>query len=345
MDLVGNSFGGWIACWRELQRQGFTRLIGRTHAELDLLDGAAVRRFYAEEKPEYVVDAAAKVGGIVANNTYRGEFIYENLMIQNNVIHQSYLHGVKKLMFLGSTCIYPRNCPQPMREEYLLTGELEYTNEPYAIAKIAGIKMCEAYNRQYGTCFRAVMPTNLYGPGDNYHLDNSHVIPAMIRKYHLARLAADGAVEAIRRDEARYGAIPADIRAAIGLAPDSSRLVHDRPQVVLWGSGSPRREFLHVDDMAAACVHVMGLDQDVFAPPAPSFLNVGTGHDITIRETAALVAALVGFDGETVYNPEQPDGTPRKLLATDRITALGWQPRLSLQAGLADAYRWYLSPA
>ncbi len=330
---------------RRLEGSGFAHIVTRTHAELDLTCQADVREFFRSEAVDYVVLAAARVGGIHANNTYPAEFIHTNLMIEANVIHEAWRAGVRRLLFLGSSCIYPKFAPQPMREEDLLTGILEPTNEPYAIAKIAGIKMCEAYNRQYGTCFRSVMPTNLYGPGDNYHLDNSHVIPAMIRKYHLAKLAADGAVEAIRRDEARYGAIPAEIRAAIGLAPDSSRLVHDRPQVVLWGSGSPRREFLHVDDMAAACVHVMGLDQDVFAPPAPSFLNVGTGHDITIRETAALVAALVGFDGETVYNPGQPDGTPRKLLATGRINALGWQPRLSLQAGLADAYRWYLSPA
>jgi GDP-L-fucose synthase len=330
---------------RRLERLGFAHIITRTHAELDLTDQAAVREFFRREAIDYVVLAAARVGGIHANNTYPAEFIHTNLMIEANVIHEAWRAGVRRLLFLGSSCIYPKLAPQPMREEDLLTGLLEPTNEPYAIAKIAGIKLCEAYNRQYGTCYRSVMPTNLYGPGDNYDLDNSHVIPAMLRKYHLAKLAAAGAVAAIRRDEARYGAIPAAIRTAIGLAPDSSRLVHDRPQVVLWGSGTPRREFLHVDDMAAACVHVMGLDQDVFTPPAPSFVNVGCGHDITIRETAALIAALVGFGGDTVYNPEQPDGTPRKLLATDRITALGWRPQLSLQDGLADAYRCYLAPA
>jgi GDP-L-fucose synthase len=328
---------------RRLEQCGCAHIITRTHAELDLTSQADVRQFFRREAIDYVVLAAARVGGIHANSTYPAEFIHTNLMIEANVIHEAWRAGVRRLLFLGSSCIYPKFAPQPMREEDLLTGILEPTNEPYAIAKIAGIKMCEAYNRQYGTCYRSVMPTNLYGPGDNYHLENSHVIPAMIRKYHLARLAAEGAVEAIRRDEARYGAIPADIREAIGLAPDSSRLVHDRPRVMLWGSGAPRREFLHVDDMAAACLHVMGLDQEAFAAPAPSFLNIGSGSDITIHDTAALIAALVGFGGETVYNPAQPDGTPRKLLSTSRINALGWRPRLSLKEGLADAYRWYLA--
>ena len=330
---------------RHLLRAGFGRIVTRTHAELDLTSQAAVREFFRSEPIDYVVLAAAKVGGIHANNTYPAEFIHTNLVIEANVIHEAWRAGVNRLLFLGSSCIYPKFAPQPMREEDLLTGILEPTNEPYAIAKIAGIKMCESYNRQYGACYRSVMPTNLYGPGDNYHLENSHVIPAMIRKYHLARLAADGAIEAIRRDEARYGAIPADIREAIGLNGESSGLVHNRPKVVLWGSGSPRREFLHVDDMAAACVHVMALDQQDFMPPAPSFLNIGTGDDITIRDTAALIAELVGFAGETVYNPDQPDGTPRKLLSTARINALGWQPHFSLKEGLADAYRWYLDQA
>ena len=330
---------------RHLQRSGFESIVTRTHAELDLTSQAAVREFFRSEGVDYVVLAAAKVGGIHANNIYPAEFIHTNLMIEANVIHEAWRAGVKRLLFLGSSCIYPKFAPQPMREEDLLTGILEPTNEPYAIAKIAGIKMCESYNRQYGTCYRSVMPTNLYGPGDNYHLENSHVIPAMIRKYHLAKLAADGAVAAIRRDEARYGAIPADIREAIGLNADCSGLLQDRPTVVLWGSGSPRREFLHVDDMAAACVHVMALGQQDFMPPSPSFLNIGTGDDITIRDTAALIAELVGFAGETVYNPDQPDGTPRKLLSTARINALGWQPHFSLKEGLADAYRWYLNQA
>ncbi len=330
---------------RHLQLSGFEQIVTRSHAELDLTSQADVRGFFGSERIDYVVLAAAKVGGIHANTIYPAEFIRTNLMIEANVIHEAWRAGVNRLLFLGSSCIYPKFAPQPMREEDLLTGTLEPTNESYAIAKIAGIKMCESYNRQYGTCYRSVMPTNLYGPGDNYHLENSHVIPAMLRKYHLARLAADRNLEAIRRDEARYGAIVADIREAIGLSADSSALLHDRPRVVLWGSGSPRREFLHVDDMAAACVHVMGLDQRDFTAPAPSFLNIGTGDDITIRETAAMIAELVGFNGETVYNPEQPDGTPRKLLSTARIASLGWKPRFSLQEGLADAYRWYLGQA
>ncbi len=328
---------------RKLRALGSTDIITRTHAELDLTSQAAVRDFFRSERIDHVVLAAAKVGGIHANNTYPAEFIYTNLTIQANLIHEAYSAGVERLLFLGSSCIYPKFAPQPMQEGHLLTGILEPTNEAYAIAKIAGIKMCESYNRQYGTSYRSVMPTNLYGPGDNYHLENSHVIPAMIRKYHLARLAAEGDVEAIRRDETRYGAIPADIKEAIGLAADSSCLVHHSPRVVLWGSGSPRREFLHVDDMASACVHVMGLDQSVFSPPAPSFVNIGCGSDITIRETAALIAGLVGFEGETIYNPDQPDGTPRKLLSTTRINDLGWRPAFTLESGLADAYRWYTS--
>ena len=330
---------------RRLRGMGCEKLLTRTHRELDLTDQLAVRKFFQEEKIERVVLAAAKVGGIHANNVYPAEFIAVNLQIELNVIDGAFRAGVRDLLFLGSSCIYPKFATQPMDEEQLLTGVLEPTNEPYAVAKIAGIKLCEAYNRQYGTRYRSVMPTNLFGPGDSYHLENSHVIPAMLRKYHLARLAADRNLAAIRRDEATYGAIPGDAREAIGLSADSSALLHDRPQVVLWGSGTPRREFLHVDDMAAACVHVMGLDQQDFTAPAPSFLNIGTGDDITIRETAAIIAELVGFAGETVYNPEQPDGTPRKLLSTARISALGWKPRFSLKEGLADAYRWYLDRA
>ena len=325
----------------KLNALGFTDIVTRSHAELDLTSQPAVRDFFRNERIDQVVLAAAKVGGIHANNTYPADFIYLNLMIQANVIHEAYRAGVERLLFLGSSCIYPKFAPQPMREEHLLTGILEPTNEPYAIAKIAGIKMCESYNRQYGTSYRSVMPTNLYGPGDNYHLENSHVIPAMIRKYHLAQLAVAGHIAAIQDDERRYGIIPQDIKEAIGLAADSSCLVHRSPRVVLWGSGSPRREFLHVDDMASACVHVMGLDQAVFSPPAPSFLNIGCGCDITIRETAELIAGLVGFQGETVFNPAQPDGTPRKLLSTTRINDLGWRPAFTLEAGLADAYRWY----
>lgn len=329
---------------RQLQKLGCEQIVTRTHDELDLTDQAAVRQFFAAEKINRVVLAAARVGGIHANNVYPAEFIYINTMIQANVIHQAWRAGVQDLLFLGSSCIYPKFAPQPMNEGHLLTGILEPTNEPYAIAKIAGIKMCESYNRQYGTRYRSVMPTNLFGPGDNYHLENSHVIPAMIRKYHLAKLAKAGDVVAIKADEACYGAIPADICRAIGWLAGDGRLTKEQsPQVVLWGTGSPRREFLHVDDMAAACIHVMGLDQVHFTGTNPSFLNVGTGEDITIRETAELIGELVGFDGETCYNSDQPDGTPRKLLDTSRINSLGWRPRLSFREGLTDAYRAYLS--
>ena len=331
---------------RRLRGMGCEKLVTRTHRELDLTDQLAVRNFFQDEKIERVVLAAAKVGGIHANNVYPAEFIAVNLQIELNVIDGAFRAGVRDLLFLGSSCIYPKFATQPMDEEQLLTGILEPTNEPYAVAKIAGIKLCEAYNRQYGTRYRSVMPTNLFGPGDNYHLENSHVIPAMIRKYHLAKLASQGDLAAIRADEQRYGVIPADIASAIGYRREAGELCSGHfPKVILWGSGTPRREFLHVDDMAAACVHVMGLEQEAFSPPHPSFVNVGTGRDVTIREAAREIAELVGFDGETVYNPEQPDGTPRKLLDTRRINALGWQPRLSFAEGLADAYRNYLSDA
>ncbi len=332
---------------RQLQASGCTDIITRTHAELDLTDQQAVRDFFNSEKIEHVVLAAAKVGGIHANNTYPADFIYINLMVQCNVIEQAYRAGVEKLLFLGSSCIYPKFAPQPMREEYLLTGELEQTNEPYAIAKIAGIKMCESYNRQYGTRYRSVMPTNLYGPGDNYDLQNSHVIPAMIRKYHLAKLAVQGDHAGIVEDERVYGLIPADIKEAIGLSPDSSRLTSaSSPQVVLWGTGKACREFLHVDDMAAACIHIMNLEPArLSADPlqkTPSFVNVGTGRDQTIARTAEMVARATGFTGETVFDTGKPDGTPKKLLDTTRINALGWQPEFTLEQGIADAYNDYL---
>lgn len=263
-------------------------------------------------------------------------------MIQNTVIHEAYASGIKDLLFLGSSCIYPKNCPQPMQEGYLLSGTLEPTNEPYAIAKIAGIKMCEAYNRQYGTRFRSVMPTNLYGPGDNYHLENSHVLPAMLRKYHLAKLAAEGKAAEIQQDERMYGDIPPDIGAAIGYSAEGMLNTAALPKVILWGTGTPRREFLHVDDMAAACHHVMRLEQSHFTGNNPSFVNIGTGRDITISEIAGIIAELVGFKGETVFNPDQPDGTPRKLLDTTRINKLGWDPQFTLRDGLAHAYKSYL---
>jgi len=362
------------AILRKLQASGYTNIITRTHKELDLTNQQAVRDFFSQEKIDYVVLAAAKVGGIHANNTYPAEFIATNLMIQTNVIHEAYKAGIDKLLFLGSSCIYPKLAPQPIKEEYLLTGPLEPTNEPYAIAKIAGIKMCESYNRQYGTSYRSVMPTNLYGPGDNYHLENSHVIPAMIRKFHLAKLAMQGDLEAIQKDEAQYGPIPLDIKQAICLKPDSSAFIdgykpsseqsstpsphsslltpHLRPKVVLWGTGKARREFLHVADMAAACIFVMGLDQSVFSPKnlitphsSLSFLNIGTGKDQTIAETAELIRETVGFTGEIVYDANKPDGTPQKLLDTSRINGLGWQLEYSFRFGLQDAYTWFQSGA
>jgi len=327
---------------RQLQAAGVENIVIRTHAELDLTSQQAVRNFFASEKIDRVVLAAARVGGIHANSTYPAEFIYVNLMIEANVIHEAYRAGVQHLLFLGSSCIYPKFAPQPMSEEHLLTGILEPTNEPYAIAKIAGIKMCESYNRQYGTSYRSVMPTNLFGPGDNYHLENSHVIPAMIRKFHLAKLAMAGDVAGIRADIDLYGPIPGDIAVAIGYDAVAGGLDGNvAPKVVLWGSGSPRREFLHVDDMAAASIYVMGLPQEKFVGENPSFLNVGTGEDITIRETATLIGELVGFTGKTVYDAAKPDGTPRKLMDISRLNQLGWKPRLTVRQGLENAYLSY----
>jgi len=295
---------------RRLQRGGYTNLVTRTHAELDLTDAAATQAFFAAERPDHVLLAAAKVGGILANNTYPADFIRENLAIQNNVIHQAWSHGVKRLLFLGSSCIYPRDCPQPIREDYLLTGPLEATNRAYALAKIAGVEMCWSYNRQHGARFLAAMPTNLYGPGDNYDLKNSHVLPALMRKMHEAKLAG-------------------------------------RKQVEIWGSGKPLREFLHSDDMADACVHLLELPEAAFAALTASttvapLLNVGSGVDQTIIELAGLIKQTVGYEGEFVFDASKPDGTPRKLLDVSRLQATGWQPRFTLQSGLADAYRDFL---
>jgi GDP-L-fucose synthase len=301
------------AIMRHLQAQGFTNIIGRTHAELDLTNQAAVQNFFRVEKPEQVYLAAAKVGGIHANNTYPGQFIYDNLMVQNNVIHQAFVHGVKKLLFLGSSCIYPKLAPQPMSEDALLTGKLEPTNEPYAIAKIAGIKMCESYNRQYGQShgvdYRSVMPTNLYGPGDNYHPENSHVIPALIRRFHEAKVA-------------------------------------NAPEVVIWGTGMPRREFLYVDDMAAASVFVMQLDKPTYdsqTSPMQSHINVGYDSDITIAELASAVAKATGYEGKIAFDPSKPDGAPRKWMDSDRLNRLGWKPKVDLIEGLAAAYAAFAS--
>lgn len=288
------------AIYRKLQKEGYQNIITRTSKELDLRDQQAVADFFAQEKPDYVFLAAAKVGGIVANNTYRADFLYENLAIQNNVIHQSYLNNVKKLMFLGSSCIYPKLAPQPLKEEYLLTGLLEPTNEPYAIAKIAGIKMCDAYRNQYGCNFVSVMPTNLYGYNDNYHPENSHVLPALIRKF----------------DEAKN---------------------NDSKEVVIWGTGSPMREFLFADDLADACYFLMEKYNE------PNLINIGTGEDLTIKDLALAVKKTVGFEGELVFDISKPDGTPRKLMDVSKLHNLGWRHQIELEEGLKLAYQDYLS--
>jgi GDP-L-fucose synthase len=294
---------------RVLQAQGLTNLVTRTRAELELTDQAQVRAFFAAERIDQVYLAAARVGGIHANDTYPAEFIYDNMMVQANVVHEAWRHGVRKLLFLGSSCIYPRLAAQPIREEYLMGGMLEPTNEPYAMAKIAGIKLCESYNRQYGTDYRSVMPTNLYGPGDNYHPQNSHVIPALIRRFHQAKTGA-----------AR--------------------------EVVIWGSGKAMREFLYVDDMAAASVYVMQLDPGSYGAntdPMHSHINVGTGTDTTIGDLARLIGQTVGYSGGIVFDTSKPDGTPRKLLDVSKLTALGWSARMPLDIGLQHAYRAFLA--
>ncbi len=325
LGLVGS------ALLRTLRAQGYTNLVLRTRAELDLLDQAATARFFAEARPDVVFLAAAKVGGIHANNVYRAEFIYENLMVQANVFQQAYLAGVRRLIFLGSSCIYPQLAPQPIREDALLTGPLEPTNAPYAIAKIAGVEMCDAYNRQYGTAFVPVMPTNLYGIGDNFDLQNSHVLPALIRKFHLAKLAKAQDWTGIARDAARFGPIPQDIQETLGIPPHPPT----SPRVVLWGTGTPRREFLHVDDMAAACVHV-GLHTD-----STALVNIGLGADVTIRELAEQIARVVGYDGELEFDSTKPDGTPQKLLDVSRLADLGWRASIDLVTGLETTYAWY----
>lgn len=320
---------------RQLKAAGCENIVTRTHAELDLTNQAAVNAFFAAEKPEQVYLAAAKVGGIYANNTYPAQFIYENLMIEANIIQAAHANDVQQLLFLGSSCIYPKAVPQPMREDALLTGVLEATNEPYAIAKIAGIKLCESYNRQYGRDYRSVMPTNLYGPGDNYHLANSHVLPAMIRKLHLCKLAQAGDSAGIAADEAKYGEIPADIRAMM-----------QSGKVTLWGTGTPYREFLHVDDMAAASIFVMNLDKptyDANTQPMLSHINVGYGSDLTIKEAACTVAEVVGYQGDIEFDTSKPDGTFRKLMDSSRLEKLGWKATIDLKQGLQQAYNDYLS--
>lgn len=298
---------------RNLQAQGYSNIVTRTHAELELTNQSAVQAFFEQERPDQVYLAAAKVGGIHSNNTYPAEFIYDNLMVQSNVIHQAFLSGVKKLLFLGSSCIYPKLAAQPMSEDVLLTGKLEPTNEPYAIAKIAGIKMCESYNRQYGQShgvdYRSVMPTNLYGPGDNYHPENSHVIPALIRRFHEAKL-------------------------------------NHAPEVVIWGTGTPRREFLYVDDMAAASVFVMHLDKETYdkqTDPMQSHLNVGFGSDVTISELASAIRIAVGYKGKISFDSSRPDGAPRKWMNSSRLNSLGWTPKMELSSGLVFAYQNFLT--
>lgn len=337
--LVGNAL---VRC---LKRKGYTKIITRTHAELDLTDQSAVRAFFAKERPEYVFLAAAKVGGIYANNEYPAEFIYQNLAIQSQVIHAAYTYGVKRLLFLGSSCIYPRDCPQPMKEEYLLTGPLEPTNRPYAVAKISGVEMCRSYNRQYNTQYLAVMPTNLYGPGDNYDLNNSHVIPALIRKFHLAKLASNQDWDEIVRDEVTRGQIPETLRRDL-FATYRSEL---SPRIAVWGTGSPRREFLYSDDMADACAHLMSLEDYRYqrllgtqdSEHAP-LINIGSGKEVTIHSLAVKVANAIGYRGELIFDATKPDGTPRKLLDVARLTELGWKPVTSLDEGLKTAYSDYL---
>jgi GDP-L-fucose synthase len=286
------------AIWRRLQAAGFRNLVGRTLVELDLRNQAAVAEFFDRERPEYVFLAAARVGGIRANSTFPAEFLYDNLMIEANLIHQAYRHDVKKLLFLGSSCIYPKLCPQPMKEDYLLDGKLEPTNEPYAVAKIAGIKLCQSYNRQYGTCFISVMPTNLYGPGDNFDLLDSHVIPALIRKFHQGKITG-------------------------------------APEVKVWGSGAPRREFLYVDDLADACLFLMERYQE------GEIINIGVGQDLQIQELARLVGEVIGYEGRIVQDPSYPDGTPQKLLDVSKLTALGWRAKMPLEEGLSKTYDWF----
>ncbi len=360
------------AIMREFQKQGYTNIIHREFGKLDLTNQQAVADFFASEKPEYVVLAAAKVGGIVANNTYRAQFIYENLMIQNNIIHQSYLNGVKKLLFLGSSCIYPKMAPQPMSEDALLTGDLEYTNEPYAIAKIAGIKMCESYNLQYGTNFISVMPTNLYGPNDNYDLEKSHVLPALIRKMHLGKCLMNNDWEALRADLNKLPIEGVDGKAteeeiinilskygiSIKSETEDWRLKtgdSNHVSVILWGTGYPYREFLYVEDLAEACVFCLqnvNFEQLTNQQPATSnqqppreikntHINIGTGKDLTIKELAEKVKQIVNFDGELIWDSTKPDGTPRKLMNVSKINNLGWKEKVSLDEGIEKVYKEY----
>ena len=342
------------AILNNLKYRGYNNIVTRTSAELDLRDQAAVKSFFEEEKPEYVFLAAAKVGGIIANNTYRADFIYDNLQIQNNVIHNAYKSGVKKLLFLGSTCIYPKECPQPMKEEYLLTDTLEYTNEPYAIAKIAGIKMCESYNIQYDTNFFSVMPTNLYGPNDNFDLEKSHVLPALMRKIHLGHSLEKGDWDAIRADFDNNPVEGVDGKASqsqieekltkYGITKDTAGKV----QIEIWGSGKPMREFLWSEEMADACVHIMErVDFDDVVNDEKEIrnthINIGTGEEVSIKQLAELIKNVVGFGGEFYFNTEKPDGTMRKLTDVSKLHGLGWQHKIGIEEGVKKLYEWYLS--
>ena len=337
------------AIWKNLQDKGYTNLIGRTHKELDLLDGMAVRKFFDEEQPEYVFLAAAFVGGIMANSIYRADFIYKNLQIQQNIIGESFRHNVKKLLFLGSTCIYPRDAEQPMKEDVLLTSPLEYTNEPYAIAKIAGLKMCESFNLQYGTNYFAVMPTNLYGPNDNFDLERSHVLPAMIRKIHLAHCLKEGNWEAVRKDMNQ--------RPVEGVNGDSSKedilailkkYGISETEVTLWGTGTPLREFLWSEEMADASVFVMEhVDfKDTYKEGSKDIrnchINIGTGKEITIRQLAERIVETVGYQGKLTFDSSKPDGTMRKLTDPSKLHALGWHHKIEIEEGVQRMYEWYL---
>ncbi|VAW13069.1 GDP-L-fucose synthetase [hydrothermal vent metagenome] len=338
---------------KNLKEKGYKNLLTRTHSELDLIDPVMVSRFFDKEKPDYVILAAAKVGGIIANNTYRGEFIYENMMIQNNVIHQSYIHGVKKLLFLGSTCIYPKHCPQPMKEEYLLTDTLEYTNEPYAIAKIAGIKMCESYNLQYGTNFISVMPTNLYGPHDNFDLEKSHVLPALIRKIRLGKALETNNWDIIKKDLSHL-----PIEEISGSSGKESILKilgkygitksNNQVSVEIWGSGKPMREFLWSEDMADACVFIME-NRDFKDTVSKEInevrnthINIGTGVDISISDLANLIKSEIGFSGNFRFNTEKPDGSLKKLTDVSKLNNLGWRHQIGLNEGVRKQYEWYM---
>ncbi len=360
------------AIFRCLRADGYDNIVTRTRSELDLSDQKAVRKFFNREKIDYVIIAAAKVGGIYSNNTYPAEFIYNNLMIEANIIHEAWQAGVKRLLFLGSSCIYPKHAMQPMKEEALLSGQLEPTNEAYAIAKIAGIKLCESYNRQYGTRYRSAMPTNLYGPNDNFDLNNSHVLPALIRKFHLAKLAEKDDWEGIRRDELKYGTIPEDIQESLkSISKQNSKSSSQaRSGIMLWGSGLPKREFLYVDDMAAACLLLINLSDEQYdalrSTRSPAFgtksgttafkagmvgndnltkvshINIGAGSDMTIRELAEITKEVVGYKGDVIWDQSKPDGMPRKLLDVSRLNSTGWKPEVELKEGIARTYASYI---